>query len=185
MSSLCNDRLKDMTGSERLESWGLLYSWNLGALSFNCAMGVDTMSARNVFCIILCISFRLLILFLSRSMLSLTRNSHLKILQDATKVGKEYLVIGAVAVFVILIFFGVGAGVLCSIVGFLYPSFKSFEAIESKNKGEDIQVRLRSHHFFSRLGFQFLTFLLYLLSPSHSLTKVARILGCFCLFLLD
>lgn len=41
--------------------------------------------------------------------------------------------------FTLLIFFGVGVGVLCSIVGFVYPAFKSFETIETKTKGDDIQ----------------------------------------------
>ena len=59
--------------------------------------------------------------------------------QDTVKVPKEYLVLGGASVFVFLIFFGVGAGVLCSIVGFVYPAFQSLEAIENKNKGDDIQ----------------------------------------------
>jgi receptor expression-enhancing protein 5/6 len=37
-----------------------------------------------------------------------------------------------------LVFFGVAAGTLCVIVGFLYPAFQSFKAIENKNKGDDI-----------------------------------------------
>merc|ERR1711865_33137 len=32
------------------------------------------------------------------------------------------------------IFLGVGAGTLCSVVGFVYPAFKSFEAIETKKQ---------------------------------------------------
>mmetsp|Transcript_6040 Transcript_6040/g.9116 ORF Transcript_6040/g.9116 Transcript_6040/m.9116 type:complete len:182 (-) Transcript_6040:133-678(-) len=59
--------------------------------------------------------------------------------EDVTKVPKEYLVLGGSLILVILIFFGVGAGVLCSIVGFVYPAFQSFEAIEHKAKGDDIQ----------------------------------------------
>jgi receptor expression-enhancing protein 5/6 len=64
---------------------------------------------------------------------------YLSTTQDVTKVPKEYLVLGGSLILVILIFFGVGAGVLCSIVGFVYPAFQSFEAIEHKAKGDDIQ----------------------------------------------
>ena len=35
--------------------------------------------------------------------------------------------------------FGVGIAKLSSIVGFMYPAFKSFQAIETKNKGDDTQ----------------------------------------------
>ena len=34
--------------------------------------------------------------------------------------------------FFVLFFFGIGAGSLCSLVGFVYPAMKSFETLESK-----------------------------------------------------
>ena len=37
------------------------------------------------------------------------------------------------------IVFGVGIGSLSSLVGFVYPAFKSFQAIETKHKGDDTQ----------------------------------------------
>lgn len=96
--------------------------------------------------------------------------------KDATKIPKEFLVLGGGLVFVILIFFGVGAGVLCSIVGFLYPSFKSFEAIESKNKGDDIQwlVYWVVFAFFSLIE-SFIDFLLYWI-PFYYAFKLAFLL---------
>ncbi|KAL3756141.1 hypothetical protein ACHAWU_005645 [Discostella pseudostelligera] len=53
-------------------------------------------------------------------------------LEDQTNVPKEYLTAGASASLVIIIFFGLSAGTLCSIVGFLYPALKSFQAIEHR-----------------------------------------------------
>jgi receptor expression-enhancing protein 5/6 len=97
-------------------------------------------------------------------------------LQVTLKVPKEYLVLGAAAVFTILVFFGVGAGVLCSIVGFLYPAFKSFEAIESKQKGDDIQwlIYWVVFAFFSVIE-TFIDFLLYWI-PFYYAFKLAFLL---------
>jgi receptor expression-enhancing protein 5/6 len=55
------------------------------------------------------------------------------------QVPKEFLVLVGGAVLVAILFFGIGAGSLCSIVGFIYPAFKSFEVIESKTRGDDTQ----------------------------------------------
>jgi receptor expression-enhancing protein 5/6 len=75
-----------------------------------------------------------------------------------------------------LIFFGVGAGSLCSIVGFVYPAFKSFEAIETKNKGEDTQwlVYWVVFAFFSIIEV-FIDFLLYWI-PFYYAFKLAFLL---------
>lgn len=75
-----------------------------------------------------------------------------------------------------LIFFGVGAGVLCSIVGFVYPAFKSFETIETKTKGDDIQwlVYWVVFAFFSLIE-TFRDFLLYWI-PFYYAFKLAFLL---------
>lgn len=59
--------------------------------------------------------------------------------QEATKVPKEYLTITGSFILLSLIFFGIGAGSVCSIIGFLYPAYKSLLAIESKTRGDDTQ----------------------------------------------
>jgi len=50
--------------------------------------------------------------------------------EEATKIPKEYLSISGAFLLFTLIFFGIGVGSLCSIVGFLYPAYKSLLAIE-------------------------------------------------------
>lgn len=45
---------------------------------------------------------------------------------------------GGVATLLILVF-GVGIASLSSLVGFVYPAYKSFQAIETKTKGDDTQ----------------------------------------------
>jgi len=59
--------------------------------------------------------------------------------EDVTKVPKEYLVLVGGFAFFLIVFFGIGAGSLCSIVGFLYPAFKSFESIENRAKNDQTQ----------------------------------------------
>jgi receptor expression-enhancing protein 5/6 len=70
----------------------------------------------------------------------------------------------------------VGAGVLCSLVGFVFPAFKSFEAIEHKNKGDDIQwlVYWVVFAFFSVIE-TFRDFLLYWI-PFYYAFKLAFLL---------
>lgn len=59
--------------------------------------------------------------------------------EKASKVPKEYLVVGGGALFFSLLFLRLGAGSLCGIVGFFYPALKSLEAIENKIRGDDTQ----------------------------------------------
>ena len=39
----------------------------------------------------------------------------------------------------LILVFGVGIASLSSLVGFVYPAYKSFQAIETKTKGDDTQ----------------------------------------------
>ena len=57
--------------------------------------------------------------------------------QDKVKVPKEILVAGASAVFALFLILGMGIASLTSIVGFLYPAYKSFQTIELKTSKQD------------------------------------------------
>mmetsp|Transcript_21140 Transcript_21140/g.46103 ORF Transcript_21140/g.46103 Transcript_21140/m.46103 type:complete len:200 (+) Transcript_21140:57-656(+) len=82
--------------------------------------------------------------------------------EDITKVPKEYLVLGGGVLLLFILFFGVGAGSLCNIIGFVYPAWKSFEAIETQARGDDTQwlIYWVVYAFFSIIEV-FVDFLLY------------------------
>lgn len=107
---------------------------------------------------------------------SLNRIPILQKAEDATKVPKEFLVLGGGIIFFVLIFFGIGAGTLCGIVGFVYPAFKSFESIESKIRGDDTQwlIYWVVYAFFSIIEV-FVDFLLYWI-PFYYAFKLAFLL---------
>jgi receptor expression-enhancing protein 5/6 len=54
-------------------------------------------------------------------------------------VPKEFLFLGASLVALLILVFGVGVASVSSLIGFVYPAYKSFQAIESKTKGDDTQ----------------------------------------------
>jgi len=59
----------------------------------------------------------------------------------AKKIGirRAYLVLGIGLFFVSFILFGFGSGPLCNLVGFIYPLYASFKAINSERKDDDSQ----------------------------------------------
>jgi len=99
--------------------------------------------------------------------------------EETTKVPKEHLACGVGALLLVIVFFGIGAGSVCSLVGFCYPAFKSFEALETKIKGDDTQwlVYWVIYAFFSIIEV-FADFLLYWI-PFYYAFKMAFLLWAF------
>jgi len=60
-------------------------------------------------------------------------------MEQKTKVPKVFVVGGAGLVFLIMIFFNLWGDLLTNILGFVYPAYASFKAIESDEKADDIQ----------------------------------------------
>jgi receptor expression-enhancing protein 5/6 len=60
-------------------------------------------------------------------------------LEKKTKVPKTYLAGGVGGVLAILIFFNVWGNLITNLIGFVYPAYASFKAIESPNKEDDVQ----------------------------------------------
>jgi len=86
------------------------------------------------------------------------------------------LVIAGSFLFVILVFFGIGANTLCSFIGFIYPAYQTILAIENKNKGDDVQwsVYWVLYSFFSLIE-TYQNFILYWI-PFYFAFKLAFLL---------
>lgn len=60
-------------------------------------------------------------------------------IETATKVPRRYLFLGICVIFTIYLLFGSGASLLATLIGFVYPAYKSVFAIESEGKDDDTQ----------------------------------------------
>ncbi|CAM9566653.1 unnamed protein product, partial [Chrysoparadoxa australica] len=63
----------------------------------------------------------------------------IKEVEQKTGIPKQYLLLGASLSLVLVLLFGFGAGLLCNLVGFVYPAYCSFQAIETEGLADDAQ----------------------------------------------
>lgn len=59
--------------------------------------------------------------------------------EKTTGVQRIYLAYGLICIMAFWLLLGYGAQILCNFIGFLYPGYASFKAIESENKDDDKQ----------------------------------------------
>ncbi|KAJ3306429.1 ER membrane protein DP1/Yop1 [Kappamyces sp. JEL0829] len=59
--------------------------------------------------------------------------------EQKTKVPKVYVASGITVVMAVLIFFNVWGDLLTNLLGFIYPAYASFKALETDNKIDDVQ----------------------------------------------
>ncbi|KAF9087553.1 ER membrane protein DP1/Yop1 [Mortierella sp. GBA35] len=69
----------------------------------------------------------------------LSKYQQLNQFQAATGVPKTYLALGAGAFFIVMIFFNFAGKLLSNILGWVYPAYRSFKALESPSHDDDKQ----------------------------------------------
>lgn len=86
-------------------------------------------------------------------------------LELATGVPKTYFVLGAASFFTLMIFFNIAGQLFSNLLGFAYPAYRSFKALESPGKDDDKQWYV---FFLSVLALYFTRVGSYLLSKDNS-----------------
>mmetsp|Transcript_18794 Transcript_18794/g.24803 ORF Transcript_18794/g.24803 Transcript_18794/m.24803 type:complete len:164 (+) Transcript_18794:157-648(+) len=109
----------------------------------------------------------------------LDKNVYLCKLEETTKAPKEYVVMGSILFVCVLLVFRIGTGLICNLVGFVYPTYCSFKAVESDQKNDDTKW-LIYWVFYAALTIvdPFLDLILRWI-PFYYIFKVAFLIWCF------
>jgi len=102
-----------------------------------------------------------------------------RMLSEKTGVRRVYLVLGVGFFLASFVLFGFGSGPLCNLVGYAYPIYMSFKAINSERKDDDSQWLTYWVVFaFFNLIESFTDLLLYWV-PFYYFVKMAFLLWCY------
>ena len=95
--------------------------------------------------------------------------------QNKTQVRKAHIAYGVSSAVALWLTFGFGAQLLCNLIGFLFPAYKSIKALESSTKEDDTQWLMYwvVFSFFSVTEFTLAGWL-----PMYWLVKCAFLLWC-------
>jgi len=107
-----------------------------------------------------------------------TIDHYLTILESKTKVKKFYLAYGIVSFLALWLAIGWGAELLCNLIGFVYPAYRSIKAIETSIKDDDTQWLIYWVVFACFSVAEFFSDILIGWVPFYWLTKCAFLLWC-------
>jgi len=103
---------------------------------------------------------------------------YLTIAEEKSGVPKRNIVLGAGVLTVIWLAIGVGSSLLCSVICFVYPAYKSFKAVES-TRGDDDTQWLTYWIVYSTFNImEYFTDLLLFWIPMYNLLKCCFLLWC-------
>ncbi|KAI8575029.1 hypothetical protein K450DRAFT_263668 [Umbelopsis ramanniana AG] len=69
----------------------------------------------------------------------LSKYKYFNDIEAKTKVKKTHIALGGAAILFIMVFFNLAGGLITNTIGWLYPAYASFKAIESPGKADDTQ----------------------------------------------
>jgi len=103
---------------------------------------------------------------------------HLNMAEEKTGVSKSNIVLGALGFVVVWLAIGIGSSLLCNVVCFLYPAYKSFKAVESPQGDDDTQW-LTFWIVYSTFNIlEYFTDLILFWIPFYSLLKCLFLVWC-------
>lgn len=103
---------------------------------------------------------------------------YLQIAEDKTGLPKRNIVLGAVALTIVWLAIGIGSSLVCSVICFVYPAYKSFKAVESPD-GDDDKQWLTYWIVYSTFNIlEYFADLIFFWIPFYDLLKCAFLIWC-------
>jgi len=103
---------------------------------------------------------------------------HLNMAEEKTGVSKRNIVLGALGFVVVWLAIGIGSSLLCNVVCFLYPAYKSFKAVESPQGDDDTQWLTYWIVYSTFNILEYFTDLILFWIPFYSLLKCLFLVWC-------
>jgi len=105
-------------------------------------------------------------------------DKYLSMVEKKTNVKKRYIALGLVGALALWLYAGVMASLICNIIGFAYPAFKTVKAIESTDKNDDTEWLMYWVVFSTFSCVEFFSDILLSWFPFYFLGKCVFLIWC-------